>query len=86
MGFWVFTGKYKPLWSGRVVGWKVNSQGPSCPVDNLIITLQQVFALSNSSSWHNFANCSAFTAPVAPTAPFLMVAFKMISAARGLGR
>lgn len=66
-------------WGGRR-GRKVNLQDHSYSVDNLIITPQQVLALSHSSSWHNFANSLAYTACAIPAAPFLMVAFKMISA------
>lgn len=66
-------------------GRKVNWQGRSYAADNLIITPEQVFALSNSLSWHNFANRLAFTAHAAPTAPFPMVALKMISASRERG-
>lgn len=68
-------------WGRREVNW----QGRSYAADNLIITPEQVFALSNSLSWHNFANRLAFTAHAAPTAPSPMVALKMISASRELG-
>ena len=85
----MFTGKYKQAWRwelGEGGGErKVNLQGHSYTVDNLIITPQQVFALSNSSSWHNFANHLAFTPHAVPAAPFLMVAFRMISASREQG-
>lgn len=64
---------------------KFSWQGHSYPVDNLIITPKQVFALSNSLSWHDFANRLAFTGHAAPTAPFLMVALKMISVSCELG-
>lgn len=64
---------------------KIYLQGHSFAVDNLIITPQQVLALSNASFWHNFANRSAFTARGTPIASFLMVALKMISASHKLG-